>query len=356
MSTTQTQGQAHTQAGPPPLSRAGGVLLILGTLLSWSSIPLFLKFFARPDAGTGAALIDAWTANGWRYGLSALFWLPLLGVAWAKGRLPRAIFAAALVPTIFNVIGQTCFAWCPYFLDPGFFTFVFRVQIVFVAFGAYLMFPGERAALRSGTFWLGALLVAGGSAGLVWFGRGVGTGHSWWAIALAVASGGLFAGYGLAVRRFMHQYPAVLAFGIICQYTAACVVVMMLALGRERGADVFRFDGFQWTMLVASAMIGIALSHVAYYAAIQRLGVSVSMGIIQLQPVLTAAASVLLGWETLAPLQWLCGAVGVGGAILVLRAGSRKSPPSTPSATAAVHAPTLTDEKADDLAAEPTAS
>ncbi|MFN0011601.1 MAG: DMT family transporter [Phycisphaerales bacterium] len=334
---------------------AGGVLLILGTLLSWASIPLFLKFFARPDPVTGVALIDAWTANGWRYGMSAVFWLPLLAVAFYKGKLPRAIFVAAAVPTVFNVAGQTCFAWCPYFLDPGFFTFVFRVQIVFVALGAYMLFPGERAALRSARFWVGAALVVAGSTGLVIFGKGLGSGHSLWAIALAVASGGLFAGYGLGVRYFMHQYPAVLAFGIICQYTAVCVVAMMLVLGTDHGGVVLTFSGFNWLVLVASSMIGIALSHVAYYAAIQRLGVSVSMGIIQLQPVLTAAASVLFGWEQLAPLQWVSGVVGVGGAVLVLMAG-KKSGPAPPSAPVTPPTSDLQSEGADDLAAEPTAS
>lgn len=337
------------QVGP---SRAGGVLLVLGTLLSWASIPLFLRFFARPDPQTGAALIDAWTANGWRYGISALFWMPLLTVAFVKGRMPRAIFAAAAVPTVFNVLGQTCFAWCPYFLDPGFFTFVFRVQIVFVGLGAYLLFPSERAALRSARFWAGALLVVGGSVGLVVFGRGIGGEHSVWAILLAVSSGALFAGYGLSVRYFMHQYPAVLAFGVICQYTAVCVVAIMLALGKGHGGVVLGFSGFHWFMLVASSMIGIALSHVAYYAAIQRLGVSVSMGIIQLQPVLTAAASVLMGWEHLAPLQWLSGVVGVAGAVLVLMAGKKRGP----GAPAAPPTADLEDERADDLAAEPTAS
>lgn len=347
---------------------ARGVPLILGTLLSWSSIPLFLRFFARPDPATGEALIDAWTANGWRYGLSALFWLPLLFVAFRRGRLPRGIFVAAAVPTFFNAVGQTAFAWCPYFLDPGFFTFVFRVQIVFVAFGAYLLFPGERAALRSWRFWLGVLLVAGGSAGLVVFGgggRGLGTTHSLWAILLAVSSGALFAGYGLAVRKFMHQYPAVLAFGVICQYTAVCVVVLMLILGKGHGAGVLSFSPFNWFMLVASSLIGIALSHVAYYAAIQKLGVSVSMGIIQLQPVLTASASVLLGWEHLTPLQWCAGVVGVTGALLVLAAGMQAAskptgtPPSGGGAgpvNSSTDTPLDETTDADDLAAEPTPS
>lgn len=305
--------------------------LILATLLSWASIPLFLKWFVPT--------IDAWTANGWRYGISALFWLPVLGLAWRRGRLGRGILLAALVPTLFNTVGQTAFAWCPYFLDPGFFTFVFRVQIVFVTLGAFLLFPSERPILRSARFWAGVALVVLGSVGLIVMGeRGVSVPQRGWAIALAVGSGALFAGYGLSVRYFMHGYPAVYAFGVICQYTALGVVGLMLVFGRDvvpgRGMDhgsaVLAFSAFQWFMLVLSSMIGIALSHVSYYAAIQRLGVSVSMGIVQLQPVLTATASMLLFNERLNALQWGAGLVGVCGAMLIL--SYRPSPPpATPA-------------------------
>ncbi len=296
-----------------------GIPLILATLLSWASIPLFLTFFARPDAVTGVALIDAWTANGWRYGISAVFWLPLLLLSWKRGKLPAGILTAALVPTAFNAVGQTLFAWCPYYLDPGFFTFVFRVQIVFVALGAWLLFPQERAVLKSPRFWLGIALVVFGSVGLVLLGsNGLAVPQKAFAIAIAIGSGAMFAGYGLAVRYYMKPYPAVLAFGVICQYTAILVVITMLIMGRERGADVLSFSGFNWFMLVSSSLIGIAVSHVTYYAALQRLGIAVSMGIIQLQPVFTASASMVIFGEQLNAGQWTAGLIGVVGALLIL--------------------------------------
>lgn len=323
----------HTSSG-----RGAGIPLILATLASWASVPLFLKYFATPDRVTGLAPLDGWEANGWRYGISAVFWLPLLAAAMWRGRMPRGIFAAAMIPAAFNLAGQTCFAWCPYFLDPGFFTFVFRVQIVFVTLGAWLLFPQERATLRSPWFWLGAALVVLGSVGLVVFKdaaaipaavaaivdgarTSTSTSHTGWAIALAMVASLLFAGYGLAVRRNMHGYPPVLAFGVICQYTAVGTVILMLTLGRTRGEHVFEFSGFQWFMLIASSMIGIAISHVLYYAALTRLGIAVSMGIIQLQPVLTGVASMFIFDEQLNAKQWGAGLVGVVGAILILAAG-----------------------------------
>ncbi|MBL8759139.1 MAG: DMT family transporter [Phycisphaerae bacterium] len=316
---------AHSARG-----QGAGLPLILATLLAWASVPLFLKYFV--------VHLDGWEANGWRYGLSAAFWLPLLALAFFKGNLPKPIFVAALIPAAFNLVGQSAFAWCPYFMDPGFFSFVFRVQIVFVTLGAWVLFPAERATLRSPRFWLGAGLVVAGSAGLILFKSAPppapdgpaalahaptlapGTSLAF-AIPLAIASGALFAGYGLAVRKFMHRYSPVLAFGVICQYTAVGTIILMLVLGRSHGAAALAFSPFNWFMLIASSMIGIAISHVLYYAALARLGVSVSMGIIQLQPVLTGVASMFLFNEQLNVPQWSSGLVGVVGAVLILTSG-----------------------------------
>src|SRR5262245_28336924 len=68
--------RTHPRAMPTksrPSTSLGMVTLVL-TLLGWASVPLFLRHFAD--------LIDGWTSNGWRYGFSALVWLPVLIVAW----------------------------------------------------------------------------------------------------------------------------------------------------------------------------------------------------------------------------------------------------------------------------------
>lgn len=294
------------------------------TLLSWASVPLFLRQFKQD------AVIDPFTANGWRYGVSALFWLPYLAWQARRGRLPRALPAAALVPVAFNILGQTAFAWGPTLLEPGFFSFIFRIQIVFVALGAYFLFPAERALLRTPLFWVGVALVVLGSVGLFAFRpvptvehRGAAHDRTFWlGVAVALASGVLFAGYGLSVRYFVSRYSPVAAFGVICQFTAVGMVVVMVVVGQGHGGAAFGLSAGQWGVLVASAFIGIAISHVMYYASLRRLGVSTASGILQLQPIFTAVGSFLIFGERLTPMQWVSGLVSVGGAVLMLAAGS----------------------------------
>jgi hypothetical protein len=122
-------------------STAMGALTVVITLLGWSSVPLFLRYFADH--------IDFWTSNGWRYGFSALVWLPVLIAISMRSSLPKGLWKAALVPSLFNAAGQVLFTWAHYRIDPGLLTFGLRSQLIFVAIGAWLMFPQERAVIRT---------------------------------------------------------------------------------------------------------------------------------------------------------------------------------------------------------------
>lgn len=299
-------------------------MLVVLTLLSWASVPLFLREFKL------VGIIDPFTANGWRYGISAAFWLPYLFYLAKKNQLPRPLLVASIVPVLFNVPGQTCFAWGPTLLEPGFFSFIFRIQIIFVTLGAYVLFPSERALLRSWRYWVGVLLIAAGAVGLFLFRDAPPASavtershHDFiLGVAVAIASGVLFAGYGLSVRYYVSKFPPIASFGVICQYSAVLMIIIMFIFGGQSGAAALNMNAWQWFMLTASAFIGIAISHVMYYASLRHLGVSMASGIIQLQPIFTAVGSMFIFGEKLNAAQWACGIVGVLGAMLMLSAGT----------------------------------
>ncbi|GIW74101.1 MAG: hypothetical protein KatS3mg103_0623 [Phycisphaerales bacterium] len=306
----------------------GGVLVVL-TLLGWSSIPLFLRHFAEA--------IDGWTSNGWRYGFAALLWLPVLVVMGTAGRLPGGLFRLALVPAAFNVVGQVCFTWAHYLLDPGMLTFALRAHIVFVTVGAALLFASERKVITRPLFLLGMVLVVVGTSATILLAPPEGGSTASQAsgvladrpelartlgVGLSIAAGALFACYALAVRRFMVGVNSIVAFAAISQYTALAMIALMLAFGTAGGLTAlpegWAHDGRLTTMgfglLLASSVIGIALGHVAYYMSINRLGVAVASGVIQLQPFVVSVASLVLFGERLTTGQWIAGAVAVCGA------------------------------------------
>lgn len=303
---------------PPPAARdrLTGVALVVFTLLGWSSVPLFVKYFS--------GFIDVWTSNGWRYGFAALLWAPALW--FGRASRPEGLWRAALVPSLFNAAGQVCFGAAHYLIDPALLTFGLRLQLVFVVTGSALLFPSERKMLADPRYLGGLMLVFSGTLATVIQDPAFGERAGVLGVGLAVTSGALFAGYGLSVRRYLSGAPPLQAFATVSQYTAFITVGLMLALGQDHGAGAPAMGAVPFGLLLLSSFIGIAVGHVAYYAAIQRLGVTASAGVIQLQPVIVA---VLVAWlhpeQALSVGQWLTGLLAVSGASYALWVQGRQA-------------------------------
>jgi len=282
------------------------------TLISWGTVLLFLKHLAGH--------IDAWTANGWRYSIAAVFWLPILLLGWRRGDLPERLWRRALIPAAFNIAGQVLYAFAPYYIGPGLAGFLLRVSLISSTAGALILFVDERPLARSGTFWMGMALVAGGTIGTVLMGTTPLSGAGGFGIVMALLSGAFFGLYGVSVRYCMRGVPSLTAFSVISLLTALGMVALMIPMGRRHGLEVLDLSAMNWSLLIVSALVGIAAGHTCYYAAITRLGVAVSTAIVQISPFLTAIGGAILFGEQLTAGQWVSGFVMLGGAWLLLRA------------------------------------
>lgn len=297
---------------PSESSRAAGVFCVVVTLLSWSTVLLFLRALSGD--------IDGWTANGWRYGMCALGLAPFLAWRLWRGRVPFRILRAAIIPAFVNALGQTCFGFAVYYIGPGLAGFLLRVAVISATIGAFVLFADERVLLKSRLFWGGFLLVIFGSIGTVLFGQDPIAGATATGVLLGTTAGALFGLYGVAVRYCMRGIPPVASFTTIAVYTASAMVALMVLFGERHGAAVFDLSPLLLTYLIVSAVLGIAVGHIFYYKSIERLGVAISGSIIQLSPFLGAAASMVIFDEPLTKLQWMCGFVMLGGGWLLLRA------------------------------------
>ena len=297
---------------------ATGVTAVVLSLLGWTTIPLFLRQFSHWQ-------IDAWTTNGWRYAISAIIWGPALVWAWRVGRLPAGVFRAAVVPSFWNAAAQVCFGLAPYYIEPGLMTFSLRLQIVFLAVAAALMFPAERRVLKNPLFLAALLLTLVATMSTVALSpKGLGTAQ-FTGVLLAIGSGVGYAMYALAVRKHMTGMNPILAFAAVSQYTAAALVSCMFLFAPGHGAAVLNFQGtpeasqaLMWSCLVASSLVGIGLGHTFYFYAIARIGLVVAAGVIQLQPITVSIASMFLFNERMTTAQWTTGLVAVAGAVSML--------------------------------------
>jgi drug/metabolite transporter (DMT)-like permease len=261
-----------------------------------------------------------------------MLWAPVLILAHARRRVPKGLWRASVFPSITNALGQTLFTYAYYNVDAATATFGLRMQIVFLAVGAYLLFPSERTLLRIPQAWIGIILVLGGVLATIFLRSTTGTPvvqgatpNPTLGVLAAIAAGFLFAAYGLAVRKQMHGYHPVTAFAAVCQLTALICVAFMFAFARspvtnalDFGASAFDLSGRALTMMLISSVVGIALGHVFYFISIARLGVAVTSGVIQTQPFCVAAAQFFVFGIALSTGQWIGGLIAVSGAMLLL--------------------------------------
>ncbi len=280
------------------------------SILMWATIPLFLRSFIYE--------LDGWTANGSRYIMSSLFWLIPLLYFMIRGNVPRRLFYYAIIPALINIISQTLWAWTIYFLEPGLVMFLSSMSLVFTILASFLLFPDELALIRSPYFWGGVFLLAAGFIGLNVLRGTLQSKESWTGILLVLGNAVFLGMYGVSVRYWMRGIRPWISFPIICIYTTVGLVILMIYFGNIHDVSLMRPSRF--ILLLVSALLGIAFSHVTYYYAIEHLGTSISDGCQLSLPFITAIGSYFIYGEQFTFGQWICGLGLLGGAALLLMA------------------------------------
>lgn len=304
-----------------------GLAWATATLVCWTVTPLLVKYL------TG--VFDLWASNGWRYGMAALVWLPLLLWTIAKGKMPAGIWRRALAPAAFSAVAQVAFVGAFYCTGAGMVTFGLRFQIVATAIGAAMLFPGERAIVRRPLFLIGGGAVIAGVIGVAALATPAEAGGDVDSVAtvtgglsesqrhalgvgLAIVAGIGYACYGMAVRKCLAGVSARLSFSVISIYVGAAMILLMVLFADRPVAQLAAIDGMQWVLLILSVIFGLAAGHVIYFTAMTKLGVAPATGFVQMQPFTVAAAGYFVLGEVMNMPQIACGALAVAGAGVML--------------------------------------
>ncbi len=290
----------------------------LGSIVCYGATPVFLRLFIHD--------LDAWTVNGVRYTVGALFWFPFV-VALLRDRESdspvrprRGAWRDALVPTAINLVGQTGWALTPYYLEANVIGFVYKLHFLFTILFGFIAIREERPVVRDPWFIGGTVVCVGGVTAM--FIQNLNMGGIRSAIGMVILLGTtiLFGAYAVSVRRYMAGYPARLSFGVISLYTASGLVMLMLVFG-DYGA-LRHLPARQWSLVILSAVTGIAFAHVLYYRAIQGLGAIVSTGLQMATPFVTLLGAILVLSERMTVLQSLGGLLVVAGGVMLVLAQS----------------------------------
>ncbi len=278
-------------------------------VLSWASMPLFMKYF------TG--FMDGWTMNGLRYSTVLIIWSPYLLLKWRQKQFTPGIFRDARYPALAHLFGQVCWGLAPYFNDANMMHFIGRSTFLFMILFSFLILHEERRLIGRPVFWIGVFATISGVVLMYIGGARVGS-TSPLGVLLLLGAGAGWAAYGVAIKKCMGAHSSRLSFGVIGLYTLPGIWLLMFVFGDWRVmAD---FDLPLWGWIALSGILGIALAHVLLYVVIKRYGPIVSDGVFQLIPFVTVVGAYLLFGETMTWLQWLGGFVLIGAISALLKA------------------------------------
>jgi len=295
---------------PRPSKRLSfGSIGLIAVIFCWGATPVLLKEL------TGS--VDAWTANGVRYPMIALLYIPLVVWGFWRGELSGKIAIACIVPAICSLAGQGLWGMAPYYLEAQAMGFFARLSVVFSTIAAMLLFADERRLLAQPWFYLGCGLLVGGFIAFAYFGGYFQVALSATGVIIMVACAFCFGMYVVSVRYFLKSVSPLFSFAFVAQLVSIGTLTGMFIWGDYQVLGTI--DQKAWAMLVGSAILGIALGHVFLYAAIARYGASIATAAQTATPFVTVFLAWLFIGEKMAMAQWPAGVAMVLGTIALMR-------------------------------------
>ena len=278
-------------------------LYCLGFLICWTAGPVYIKLFSE--------YLDAWTQNAIRYAAACLFWMPFLIWTRYTNTLEKGIFRRALVPSIMNVISQSCWAGCMYYANPAFISLLSKTIVFWVPLLSMIEFRDERALLKSRAFWIGMALSMAGLAGVVMFQENFSIRATLPGLILVTVFAITWSAYTVMVRRTFGNTDARMSFSVITIYTTLGLGALSFLFGRPE--QLLDLQTRVWVHVVISAISAVALGHVFYYAAMRRIGATIPALVTLLTPFCILLVSGVLFQEHLTSHQWIFGLVLIAG-------------------------------------------
>jgi len=294
-------------------------LSCIGTLICWSSAPLFIKYL------TG--YVDLWTQNLLRYVAASLFWLPFLLAEARAGRVPRIVWKRALLPFIPNIIMQNLWTATFYYINPGFASLLSSTAFMWVITLSVVFFADERRLLKSGLFRLSILLSISGLAGVIFFHPAFTHSYTIIGVAIILVYGFIWGLYAISVKTALKGIDSRIGFSVVSIYTTAALFVLILFKGQP--GQCLEMPAWGWVSTIVSGILGIAVGHVLYYVSIRRLG-STTPSLVQLaQPFIVVVVSYFVFSELFNIPQLVFGVILVAGSATALLAEKGISDPIT---------------------------
>ena len=305
-------------------SRKFGILCLIGATGLWVFPGVFVKHFAlqkmHPDVQNlfryVSATVGLWVLVLLLFGAEALR-------AWRR-------WYVFLLPAGINCVFQVVMVAALYrkSIYPAFASLLTKCGVVFSVVLAFVLFDDERATILSRRFLVGSALTIFGVGGVVLFGAQLwntsapgGTHDFAVGVCMIILQAFLWSCYTLAMKHVVRDTRPLVSFAIVATYTTLFFAV--LAFIRSDPVEFLDISTTSKVLVVFSGLALISVTHSLYFRAVERLGVGICASFLLVTPLFTGLASWAWHGEKLQPAQILMGGVLLGGAFLVVTAGSQ---------------------------------
>lgn len=245
---------------------------------------------------------------------AAVLWA---AVAWVRPRLPGRGQLPGLAMMGAGYVAQSfCFFAALTYIPAGMVALLLYLFPLFVVLLSWALRHEQLDARK-----LVALVVC--SAGTVLtlgsdaFGASTGPALDPRGVALAIAAAGIYAVYIVAGTRVTRGVDPLVSTAVILS-SAAVLLCGIVAVRTSMGLPArWAESGSGWLAVLAIALVSTAIAVGCFVVGLKHLGASRTALISTLEPVVTVVLAMVFLGEHLAAVQWLGGALVLGGALLL---------------------------------------
>jgi len=251
-----------------------------------------------------------------RYSIAAILLLPFLLFSIRHKKVDHSIWKNALIPTIPNVVMQSCWAAGFYYINPALLTLIAKSGILWTIVFSMIFFLDERALLKSSRFWTASAAMIIGLTGVTILGSNFAAKATLTGLIFVFSASFTWSLYTVGVKAFLSDYDSRISFAVVSLYTTVALIIIAALFGKP--ADCLSMPPLGWIIVIISGVTSIALAHSFYYAAIKRIGASIPSLVTLAQPFGVLVVSRIIFAEKLTAPQWLFGIILLAGAALAV--------------------------------------
>ena len=334
-----------------------GIVALAGGVVCWGVSPVLIRRLTP--------FVDAWTANGLRYPIAAVLYWPILWRLWSTKQLTWDLIKRCLIPALLSTLGQVFWSLAHYELQASEIGFYARMSTAWAILGSVALFADERRLVARPRFLIGLAVVATGFVVMSWLppssphavdlGKGsepvsdesesmqvvsreqainrkaLPDGNYQLGVIFALLASCFFGTYMVSIRSCVPHENPIHVFGVVGQFVSVGMILGMFVWGDV--TSVGNQTSFSWSLIVVSAIMGIACGHVLVYTAVQRLGPSITTSCQSVLPFVTVTVAALALSEQLTVQQWIGGLMMITGALTLLSIKHEISAPTPDSAS-----------------------